>query len=51
MFIGIIKDELKSLPDRKTKPYDTYKEAHDAAEALCKRTYGDRGSIDVKEVS
>jgi hypothetical protein len=47
---GIVTDDLKSMDDRKTKKYDTYKEAHDAAEALCKRTMGDRGSIDVEQI-
>lgn len=45
---GIVKDDMKALDDRKTKWYSTYAEAHSAAEKLCKRTYGDRGSIDVE---
>jgi hypothetical protein len=44
---GIIKDRLNTMEDRKTKWYDTYKDAHDAAEKLCKRTMGDCGEIDV----
>jgi len=48
-YIGIVRDALNSLETRKTKLYDTYKEAHDAAERLCKRTMGDRGTIDVKQ--
>lgn len=50
MYRGIVKDQLKTLETYKTGEYSTYKEAHDAAEALCKRTYGDRGTIDVEEV-
>lgn len=46
-FIGVVKDCLKTMEPRKTNSYDTYKEAHDAAERLCKRTMGDRGTIDV----
>lgn len=49
-FIGIVRDELEALDDLLTKKFDTYKEAHDAAESLCKRTWGDRGTIDVMEV-
>lgn len=45
---GIVTDDLKTLGTRKTKWYGTYKEAHDAAEKLCKRTMGDCGSIDVE---
>ena len=46
---GVVTDSLKSMDTRKTKTYDTYKEAHDAAEKLCKRTMGDRGSISVEQ--
>jgi len=49
MFRGLVIDELKTLNTRKTKLYLTYKEAHNAAENLCKRTMGDRGRIDVEE--
>jgi len=49
MYRGIVKDQLKTLEIRKTREYNTYKEAHDAAEKLCKKTYGDRGVIDVEE--
>ena len=44
---GIVRDDLNSLDDHKTRWYETYKDAHDAAENLCKRTLGDRGSIDI----
>jgi len=44
---GIVRDQLKTMDDRRTRLYDTYKAAHDAAEKLCKRTMGDRGAIDV----
>lgn len=46
---GIVKDDLGTMDARKTKWYSTYKEAHDAAEKLCKRTMGDRGSINVEQ--
>lgn len=46
---GIVKDDLGTMETKKTKWYSTYKEAHDAAENLCKKTMGDRGSIDVEE--
>lgn len=49
VYRGVVVDSLKTLPPRWTKNYDTYKEAHDAAEKLCKRTYGDRGFIEVQE--
>lgn len=45
---GLVIDECKVMDTRKTKWYDTYKEAHDAAEKLCKRTMGNRGRIDVE---
>lgn len=45
---GIVKDDLRTLDPKHTKWYDTYFDAHQAAEKLCKRTYGDRGSIDVE---
>lgn len=48
---GIVKDQLGSLDTRKTRTYETYKEAHDAAEKLCKRTMGDRGTIEVEETA
>lgn len=50
MYQGIVKDRLHSLPTRKTKYYKTRSAAHNAAEKLCKRTYGNRGSIDTREV-
>ena len=45
---GVVKDDLKTMETKYTKWYDTYKEAHEAAEKLCKRTYGNRGSLDVE---
>lgn len=48
-FRGLVIDDLKILDTRKTGLYDTYKEAHDAAEKLCKRTMGDRGRIEIEE--
>lgn len=50
-YIGIVKDQLRYLGTHKTKSYSTYKEAHDAAEKLCKKTLGKRGIIDVKELN
>jgi len=47
---GFVIDKMKEFETRKTKYYKTYKEAHDAAEKLCKKTYGDRGTIEVKGV-
>jgi len=44
---GYVKDSLRELDALKTKLYDTYQEAHEAAERLCKKTLGDRGTIDV----
>lgn len=44
---GIVIDHLNELETRKTKFYTTYRQAHEAAEKLCKKTYGDRGRIDV----
>lgn len=49
MYKGIVKDQLGTM-ERETKLYLTYKDAHDAAEKLCKRTMGDRGIIDVVQV-
>ncbi len=45
---GIVKDVLRSLPDRKTRWYPTYQQAHRQAEKICQRTYGSRGCIDVQ---
>ena len=50
MYKGIVKDQLGTMETRETKLYPTYKEAHDAAEKLCKRTMGERGTIDVVQV-
>ena len=46
---GLVIDQLKTMTTRKTGVYDTYKEAHDAAEKLCKKTMGERGTIEVEE--
>lgn len=47
---GIVKDDMRTLETKHTKWYPTYQEAHQAAEKLCKRTYGQRGSVDVENV-
>ena len=47
---GIVIDRLESMETRKTKKYGSYYEAHTAAEKLCKRTMGERGSILVREL-
>lgn len=47
----IVKDDMHTLEPKLTKWYDTYYDAHQAAEKLCKRTYGQRGSIDVETKS
>lgn len=44
---GQVIDQLKSLSTHKTKWYDTYQDAQIAAEKLCKRTLGDRGTINI----
>ncbi len=45
---GLVIDRMNHFPPRKTHWYETYKEAHDAAEKLCKKHYsGDRGEVDV----
>jgi hypothetical protein len=46
---GKVIDQMKTMETRETKWYPTYKEAHDAAEKLCKRTMGDRGTIEVEQ--
>ena len=46
-YYGYVIDNLDTLPERKTKVYQTYEEAHKAAEKLCVRTYGERASIEV----
>ena len=48
---GVVEDQMKTMDKRKTKHYNTYKDAHDAAERLCKKTIGDRGTIDVEIIS
>ena len=48
---GVVEDQMKTMDTRKTKHYSTYKDAHDAAERLCKKTMGDRGTIDVEIIS
>ena len=49
-FVGYVLDRLRSMYPKKTKKYKTYYEAHSAAEKLCKRTMGDRGSIHVRTI-
>jgi hypothetical protein len=48
---GLVKDEMDTLETRKTRLYNTYKEAHDKAETLCKKTMGNRGKISVEEIT
>lgn len=48
-FTGIVKDKLRTLKTRRTKAYDTYQDAHKAAEKLCKSSMGDRGIIEVEQ--
>ena len=45
---GHVIDRLGTLDARKTKLYDSYYEAHKAAEKLCERTMGERGEINVE---
>ena len=50
-YMGVIKDRLGSLPTYGTKSYETYKEAHDAAEKLEKKHgVGERYNIKVIKV-
>ncbi|OQC75351.1 MAG: hypothetical protein BWX44_00082 [Spirochaetes bacterium ADurb.Bin001] len=46
---GVVKDKLKALEDKKTRWYATHQDAHAAAERLCKRTMGGRGTISVMD--
>lgn len=47
---GIVTDRMTG-DKKRTKKYDTYFDAHTAAEKLCKRSFsGDRGSIDVETI-
>ncbi len=45
---GIVRDRLQELDTRVTRQYETYQEAHKAAERLCNKHFtGDRGEVDV----
>lgn len=46
---GIVKDRMGSLDTKETRWYPTYKDAHDAAEKLCKKTIGNRGTLLVQD--
>ena len=46
---GIVKDRMGSLDPKETRWHATYKDAHDAAERLCKVTIGERGTILVQD--
>lgn len=50
-YYAIIQDRLNFLPIRKTKTYDTYFEAYQAAVKLARKHYGltDREQIDVRD--
>lgn len=48
---GIVKDQMGTMDTLKTRICDTYKGAHDAAETLCKKTMGDRGTIDINTIT
>jgi len=50
-FRGIVTDRMGNLHTRKTGFYVTYQEAHEKAEALCKKTMGERGQIEVEEMN
>jgi hypothetical protein len=50
-YFGFVEDRLKVMKTRRTKGYKCYYDAHKAAEKLCKRTMGDRGTIGVKVVN
>jgi len=45
---GVARDRLGELKTRETRQYETYLEAHQAAERLCSKYFtGDRGEVDV----
>lgn len=44
---GIVTDRLNSLKTRYTRYYDSEREAHYAAELICRRTMKERGNISV----
>jgi len=45
---GIARDRLNESETRGTRQYETYQEAHKAAERLCNKHFtGDRGEVDV----
>lgn len=44
---GILKDRCGILNERRTRYYETYYDAHKAVEKLCRKSWGDRGTIDV----
>lgn len=47
---GLVIDRLSILKSHKTKYYETYYLAHQAAEKLCKKYLGDRGNIKILEI-
>lgn len=51
MYIARIQDRLNSIPDKKSKAYATYKEAHEAATKLAKKHFTEnRYNIDVLKI-
>lgn len=50
-FYAVAWDRMRSLPDHRTKTYETWAQAHEAGERLCKRHFaGDRGGVLIVEV-
>ena len=47
---GIVIDRMGVMDVRKTRKYETYKDAHDSAERLCEKTMGERRELHVVEV-
>jgi hypothetical protein len=46
---GRVSDTLNTLPTRHTRWTTTWEDAQHRAEALCKKTYGDRGRVTVTD--
>lgn len=53
-YVGVLKDRLQELPERKTRKYITYTEAYRAVIQLAKKHYGssnrERISIDTIDI-
>jgi hypothetical protein len=47
IYQGVVIDRLGSLPTKRTRWYENYRQARFAAERLCLKSYKDRGKIDI----